>query len=358
MTAVSRGLPSPDQIRGGLSGPASLDMLRQHGRFALGTIFAVLLVVVWRAMQHYPTALNDLYPLYYGAQAWLHSGNAYDLASVAPVEHQPYPLFEIGNPYPLPAVLLVLPLSFLPPTLAAMVWLGGLVAALLVALRLNGWPSWLLFYVPVVNAIYAEQFTLFILVLQILALWAYRTDRPWLLAICCVLILTKPNQGLFFVLALILLSRHWRQCLAVGAVVWGGSLLLDPHWVGQWLAMLSHHHEMTQQPLLWGLAFFAIPLLLIRDYISAAVMLQFLVMPYPFAAYPFSPVPLGLLGEARHRWLIPVSFIWMLIHFAIGEVWASLLTLILPVVALSLWRYWRERRAAAPADTNLAPAGA
>lgn len=299
-------------------------------------LFAIAGVMFWRSTQTYPTALNDLYPLYYGAKAWWHGAGAYNLTPVVPPEHHPYPLYQIGNIYPLPAVLLVLPLTILPPTAAAMVWLGGLVAGLLIALRLNGWSPWLLLYLPVINAVYAEQFTLFILVLQILAIWAYRTKRPWAFALCCALIVSKPNQGLIFVLALIILSRYWKQCAIVGGLIWGGSIVLDPRWISEWLPTLSRHHELTQQPILWWLALFALPLLLVRNYIGAAVMLQFLLMPYPHAAYPLSTVPLGVLDDKRYRWLIPLSFLWVLLHLALGEEWASVLTLILPMIALTL----------------------
>src|SRR3712207_3905293 len=59
-------------------------------RFLLGVACCVALAMVWRAMQSYPTGVFDLYPLYYGAKAWFHSGNAYDIVPVAPPEHAPF----------------------------------------------------------------------------------------------------------------------------------------------------------------------------------------------------------------------------------------------------------------------------
>ena len=334
------------------------ELLGSHWRFLIALVVAVATVAIWRSMLTYPTTLNDLYTLYYGAKAWWHGDGAYNLALVVPPEHYTQPLYQIGNLYPLVAVLVVLPLTVLPPTAAAVVWLSLLVAGLMIALRLSGWSLWLLLYLPVVNAIYAEQYTLFILVWQILALWAYRTKRPWMLALCCTLILSKPNQGLIFVLALVFLSRYWKQCALVGGLVWGSSILLDPHWIGEWLAMLSRHQGSGQQPIVWWLALFALPLLLVRNYVGAAVLLQFLIMPYPHAAYPLSTTPLGTLGDARYRWLIPISFLWVLVHLLIGEVWASVLTLILPMIVLSLTTTaarqhlvrWKRSLAHAPAE--------
>jgi hypothetical protein len=290
-------------------------------------------------MQTYPTGVFDLYPLYYGARAWLHGGDAYALAAVAPVADHTYTLYRIGNIYPLPAVLAVLPLSFLPPKVAAMVWIGGLTLALLLALRLLGGGYWLLAYWPLVDGLRLEQYTIFVLVWQLLALWAYRQRRPWLLAVCCAVILTKPNQGLVFALALALLARNWRQQLIVNAALWGGSLLLDPRWFFEWLPTLYRHHELTRQPVYWALALFAIPLLLLRDYIGGAVVLQFLLLPFPLpSAYAASTVPLGVLDDHRGVWLVPLGAAWLFLDLVVGPAWATALALILPMVVLSVLR--------------------
>lgn len=311
--------------------------------FLVGTALCALAVMVWRAGQSYPTRLFDFYPLYYGAKAWLHGGNAYVLDAVVPASDRGYQLFEVGNVYPLPAVLLILPLSFLPPQVAAIVWVGGLMAGVLLALRLSGLPSWLVLYWPVLNGINLEQFTIFILIAQIVALWAYRERRWWLLALCCALIVTKPNQGLVFVLVMVLLARHWRQQLVVGGAIWGGSLLLDPRWVAEWLPTLYRHHELTQQPIFWALALFAIPLWLVGDRVGSAIVAQFALMPFPLpATYAASPVPLTVLDDRRSKWLMPISFLWPFAAVWLGIAWAVALTMILPMVALAVLRWWER----------------
>ena len=45
-------------------------------RFLAGAALCALTVMLWRATQSYPTGVFDFYPLYYGAKAWLHTGNA------------------------------------------------------------------------------------------------------------------------------------------------------------------------------------------------------------------------------------------------------------------------------------------
>lgn len=330
---------------------------RRFPWFIAGLLTAVLAAMAWRASRAVPTQLLDLYPLYYGAKAWLHGGNAYALDAVAPAADRGTFLFDVGNVYPLPAVLVGLPFSFLPPHAAAVAWVGLLTAGLALALRLHR-RYWLLLYFPILHGLWVEQYTILILSLQLVALWALRERRLWLLALCCALIVTKPNQGLVFAVAMLLLARHWRQQLLVGAAIWGGSLLLAPRWVLDWLPTLSRHHEVTQQPVLWGLALFAVPLLLCRDVIGAAVMLQFALMPFPVpAVYPLSTVPLSALDDPRGKYLAPLSFAMPVAFVFLSAPWAMALTIALPLTALAALRWWERRPAPAATTPAVAPTG-
>lgn len=323
-------------------------------RFIAGATLCVLAVMAWRMTRAYPTGVFDFYPLYYGAQAWLHTGNAYALDTVVPASHHAYQLYQIGNIYPLPAVLLALPLSFLPPQAAGTVLLGLVTAGLLFALRLHRWPLWFLLYLPVIEGVRIEQYTIVVLILQMIAVWALREQRYWLLAVCCALIVTKPNQGFIFVLVLVLLARNWRQQAIVGAAVWGGSLLLDPNWVVEWIPTLVNHHNVLHQPFLWPVALLALPLLLARDFVGAAVVLQFLILPYP-GIYAASAVPLSVLDDPRSKWLLVFSIAWIFPAALIGQEWATGLLLVLPMVALSLLRWWEGRVTQQRENQVLAP---
>jgi hypothetical protein len=332
---------------------------RPTWRFFLFVALCTGAVVAWRAAITYPTAIFDLYPVYYGARAWLTTGNAYALDAVAPIADHPYSLFYVGNTYPFPAILVILPLSLLTPTAAAIVWVGLLMAGMLLALRLGRLPLWWAFAMPIVDGIRIEQYTILIIMFQIIALSAWRERRPWLLAGCCALILTKPNQGLFFVIALVLLARNWRQQIAVNAFFWGGSLLLDPNWVFEWLPTLDRYRAITHQPILWGLALFAIPLLLFRDWPAAATVLQFLVLPFPIAStYAAGAVPLTLLQDPRSKWLVVLSYTWIFPAILLSPAWATALTILLPTVLLATVR-WHEQRGVPAVHTPLpAPEGA
>lgn len=89
-------------------------------------------LILWRTTRSYPTGVFDFYPLYYGAKAWLASGDAYTLSSVVPPSHYGYQLYQIGNIYPLPAIFLALPFTFLPPTMAGIAWIGLVLSGLMV----------------------------------------------------------------------------------------------------------------------------------------------------------------------------------------------------------------------------------
>lgn len=323
-------------------------------RFLLGVACCVALAMIWRAAQRYPTGIFDFFPLYYGAKAWLLGGNAYDLRQVVPFELQSSGLFTGGNAYPLPAVLLALPFSLLSPTAAGTLWTGLLVAGILLALRLASLSPWWAVALPVVDGIRLEQYTVLVIIAQIVALWAWRTRRPWVLALCCALILTKPNQGLLFCVAVVCLARNWRQMAVVQAVWWGGTLLLDPGWVGEWLPVVGHYSTLSHHAVLWGLALFAIPFLAMRDWLGAATILQFLVLPFPLSStYAAGAVPLTVLDDRRGHWLAAWSYCWILFAPLFGAAWAVALAVLLPATVLAMRRHFHwsvgRRVGAAPA---------
>jgi hypothetical protein len=298
--------------------------------------------MIWRAIRVYPTGVFDFYPLYYGGQAWLHTGNAYALESVVAPELRNFQLYQIGNVYPFPAVVLTLPFSLLPAQLTAVLWTGLLCAGLLLAMRLHDWPLWYLAYLPVVEGLRIEQYTMFVVIFQVLGLWAWRERRPWLLALCSTVILTKPNHALFFVLALTFLAGNWRQFLAFAVPFYGLTLAIYPHWVLDWIPRLQNSHAVLHQAFYWQLALLAIPLLLMGDVIGGAMLLQFVLLPYP-GSYSSAAIPFGVLGDRRSRWLIPIAVVWMIAGLLVGTAWATFLTIVLPVLALSGLRWWERR---------------
>lgn len=320
-------------------------------RFWLGAAIVTVLVVVWRASQRYSAQVQDLFQLYYGAKAWRILGTAYDLAPVVPLPDHTLPQFQAGNAYPLPAVLLTLPLSFFSAHVAGAIWLGALTFGLLLALRLVGsrfWPTMLLYF-PLADGLRLEQYTIFVVIVQLFALYAYRRGHGWLLAFCCALALTKPTQGLCFALVMFALTRDWRRFAVSIGGVWGLAFLVDPRWFFEWLMAIRQYDGSAQQPLFWAIGLLAIPFLYIGDYLGAAILAQFIISPFPTgSAYAAGAVPLTVLDDARSRWLPVLALPWILVaHFVLGPGWATALLLVLPVAIIALLRWSDARRTAA-----------
>jgi hypothetical protein len=332
--------------------------------FLIGATLFVLLVFAWQVSHpNHDNVLKDVYPLYYGAKAWLHGGDAYDLSAVAPPVADPTsPFYRAGNGYPLPAVLLMLPLTLLRPEVASYVWTGLLAAGLICSLRLARLFPWFVFYWPLWNGLRLQQYTVLIVIAQIVALWAYRERRPWLLAGCCAVIVTKPTHGVAFAVVLALLARNWRQQLLVVGTALGATLLLDPGWPAEWLAAVQRYQEVTQQPHAWVLGLFVVPLLLTRDVIGSAVVLEFLCFATPLniAPYPASALPLSVLDDRRSKWLVCASWLWLVLAVYLDLLWVMALVLFLPLVVLSTLRWWERRSGARPvaASGNLQPEAA
>lgn len=331
-----------------------------HARFAVLAVALVSAAVALRAMQDYPAGLFDLYPLYYGGRAWLETGSAYDLAAAVPASDHASQLFRVGNLYPLPAVLVVLPLTVLPPHLAGIVWIGLLVGGLVAALRLLRASYWYLLYVPLIEAVRIEQYTALIVIAQLVALWALaerreaaragRAARPatlWILAACCAVILTKPNHGLLFVIAVLVLSGSWARIALGAALPWLGSVVLDPTWPREWLAVLGRYQASFAPVVLWPMGLLGVPLLLVGDVIGAAVVLQFLLLPFT-GSYAASSLLLPLLRSRFVPWLVAASYLWPFVALGVGTPWATALTLVVPMVLASVYERRASLRGTAP----------
>ncbi len=338
-------------------------------RWWFWAVFVVMVsgAVAWRSSKNYP--IYDVYPIYFGAQAWLATGSAYNLdAAVNPQAlysppdaagnpTNPYDqMHRYGNAYPFPAVAWMLPLSLLPVRAFSIVWLAGLVAGLLLALRWTRAPLWFIAYWAALEGLRLEQFASVVLIAQIVGVYVYRERRgerwaAFALALCCAVMLLKPTQGAVLALALLVAARSWRPWRATVlafAIVWGLPTLLDPGWPLEWLAASGAYRAVSLQYIPWVLLLALIPLIWARDWVTAAVVAQFAIAPYTWF-YTAASLPVGLLKDRRLPLLIvaslPTLYIAALLSGSLSkapaEIAAITLTMLLPAVALSVAR-WRE----------------
>jgi hypothetical protein len=99
------------------------------------------------------------------------------------------------------------------------------------------------------------------------------------------------------------------------AADWGGSLLLDSHWIAAWLPTLVNSRTATPSR-------------------SSGLRRS-------------SRSPLIVLDDRRSHWLMPCSNLWVPFVLLFGHAWAVALAVLAPTTALALARYygWTLKRA-------------
>jgi len=172
---------------------------------------------------------------------------------------------QVAFAYPLYVSLLVLPFSFFPYPQAQALWLSGLVfltlATVIIILRTFDWkPStggllalslWCLFLYPTARSIVLGQFTILVLALVALALWAMQRDWDLLAGCSLALATIKPQMVFLLIPFLLLWGLRWRRYRILGGflAVMGLLLLLPsfllPTWIPSFLAGLSRYQAYT-----------------------------------------------------------------------------------------------------------------
>lgn len=346
----------------------------QRRWFWIAFVVLVSAAALWRVSKPYP--IYDTYPLYFGARAWLQTGSAYDLDAVvdplalysvpnaAGQRSTPYEqMHRYGNAYPFPAVAWLAPLSLLPVRLFSIIWFTSLVAGLLLTLRWVGAPLWFGAYWAVLQGLRLEQFAIVVLLAQIIAVYTYRERHderwsPFIVALCCAIMLLKPTQGAVLALAMLIALRtwqHWRATLLAFSIVWGLPTLLDPNWAWEWLNASQMYRGASMQYIPWLLLLALLPLIWTRDWVRGAVFAQVAISPYTWF-YTAMSFPVGLLHDRRLPVLLIAS--WPTLYIAAllidplskaqAEIAAITLTMLLPALALSLLRQRERRMAGAP----------
>lgn len=265
----------------------------------------------------------DYRPLIIGARAVLSGMSPYGPDVQKQIE-QVYvdslcgePCAAAGLAYPFPALLLAIPLAWLPDGLIPAVWVMlsiGTVFTGLWLLRMS--PGWLLFF-PLVWGVIERQVTVLLVGLLLLAVWAYQTRRWWLLGLLVVLtIAAKPQTTVLIsgVLAVLMLrARQWKPLLVSGVVIGGLSLVLQPLWVFDWLKAVQQYSGSIQ--MMWLIAWLPVVIILVWQKQWWPAMAAGQVCLFPVAPYGYALLPL-LVGYTRGS----TAMAWV----AIGCSWLTL----------------------------------
>jgi len=246
---------------------------------ALGVALAALFVLdVWGThtfvTTHAPAA-TDFYARWVGAWAYLHQGlNPYSGEVSRQIQMGIY-----GRPlragedlflfvYPFYVIFVIAPLTLLPYSWAAAVWLAllefGLLAALWLLLTVYRWqPSpgvlillvgWTLLFYPHLRGILLGQFVVLSGALLALVVWALIAKRDGLAGVALALTTIKP-QAVALVVPLLLLwaidQRRWRFAGAFAMALGGllaASFLVLPHWLGDFIYQVAAYPTYTAYP--------------------------------------------------------------------------------------------------------------
>jgi hypothetical protein len=171
---------------------------------------------------------NDFYPRWRGSRAFILEGrDPYSDEVTSEIQWGMYGRLarededQVAFAYPLYVLLFVLPFALLPYPLAQACWISGLVVATLAALILTiralhwqpppvallGLGLWVVLFYPSLRSIILGQFSIMILALIALAVWALHRGNPSLAG--CSLALTTVKPQMVFLIVPFLLSSAW-----------------------------------------------------------------------------------------------------------------------------------------------------
>jgi hypothetical protein len=307
-------------------------------------------------------AIGDFYPVYVAGRAFLNGIDPYSDQIIQELSHTwNAPYASAGFAYPLPIIVLILPILVLPYIPSMICWmLFGLVSSFAAIDLQKHWRPLIALpfcFLPLYNATVAAQATLIWFGLAVLLLLGIKYEKVWLIGICIALLPIKPQTGIIF--ALVGIWWVWRKQAwsaliwagITGSLIWGGSFLLQPSWLQDWLMSLKRYDEVvyTEQFWLWGL------ILLVTTWhlpwYARLSVLQVLLFPIT-SLYSFAPLLLVWVALGG-----PIAYIGSLISWAIivfNLPYSTIVfvgTILLPLIVCTGWeaqKHWTGHRQTVP----------
>lgn len=305
---------------------------------------------------------TDHLPVVWAARIELAGGSAYGPEMDALFhEYWDEPFASAGFAYPLTAIWFGLPIAFLPDVLLNMVACVICLGSVGLGLHLLRMPVALVLFAPVLWGIQFIQLTTCLMGLTLIAIWAARERRWWLMIILLVLIsATKPQTtllpGLFLALYA-LRAGHWKPLLIIGAVVISLPFALEPDWVTKWITSAQRYTNAI--PAFWHYYFLPIGLWFLwkRHWWAGIAISQIALFPMLFHPYVLSPLILAYipLKSNRFTWfMVACSWCVLLLPF-IMPYWLTLtLSYIVPIC---ICYYLKNIREEAEQPSSLAAIG-
>ncbi len=251
-------------------------MNRSSVQLSLGllliAVFAGAVVLVHNVLTNPYPGHNDFMSRWEGARSFFVDGlNPYGEEASLNIQRRIYgrPVVEGEDPgyfaYPFYTALLVWPLVYTSYAWASAIWMVLLSACMILSLfllfdlfrawpsplLLSGWLLWVLGFYFTARGLILGQPGILVYFLEVLALWALFKNRDSLAGVALAISTLKPQMGFLIVPFLLLyglLFRRWRFVgffVGAMALLLGLSFLLQPSWMGDWLAQLGLYPSYT-----------------------------------------------------------------------------------------------------------------
>lgn len=233
-------------------------------------VSVVAIALIGSSVTHYMIvenmAMNDLMPRYVGCQAFYQGNTPYSdtvAAEIIVFTGDPWPFA-----YPAHLCLVLAPFWLMPYTPSAALWTFlnlalFLTFPLVFSLYVLRWrmPALLMlvFTLGVVlgfrytlMTITLSQFTGFVLLCLVGAVWGLREQRPWLTALCLAGMTIRPDGGVIAagLIAVAILVGQWRVLpiwLAALLIIWLGSRLMIGDWELRFIQHLGEYRELNRK---------------------------------------------------------------------------------------------------------------
>lgn len=314
---------------------------------------------------------NDFFPIYLGAQ-WLMEGRSpYGVVATNLLISKWYTACALaGIAYPLPLLLLAVPLSLLAFPLAALLWTAGgfLLSYSFVLLgraqsALHNHPAWFrtltlilpLTFWPLHEAVNMSQATLIWFGLASVMVLTIERNKPWIVAMCVVLLVLKPQNGIIFALyGLYWLHRNHRQALLfamlLGSTLLGASLILQPGWIPAWIQQMAvYKAEIKPNSLLpQGFIFLIVVWRLHMPWWAKVAIFQVILFPFS-GIYSFLPLLIAWCAFSPLLAVVGTSLPWAWLLLPIDpDIRTTWLLLVLPLILVAAWETRPQKQRSAP----------
>ena len=307
---------------------------------AAAVLTAVIAGLRWK---YHPVFPSDLDHLWHAARAVVSGGNPYDVVGPGKAFE-----WEWGVFYPLPAIILVAPLTIVPVAAARFVFsvLAGTTLGFAMGTRWRTlWPLFL--SQAFLLAVTRNQWSPFMLA----AIWVPAVG---------FMIAAKPNIGL------IALAGQRRETVLRVVLLAGAlcaiSFVVRPSWLGEWLA-LARSAPNNEIALLQPAGFVLLGGLILWRTLEGRLLLTASVVPqtpsvydalllFPLCQTRMQAALLALLTHAAQFAVLQLGPYPN--HDAYYDAMAKIIVLLvmLPVLALALVNHFRDNDPSAPADSN------